>query len=117
MVVPETEADWRHAAVGRAQGDQVVWDRAIKDGALVWLTTVTTDRHGAVTFPTPSPAALAFSLAFEAARAAVALRSQVPWRPAAARDQRGLDPQGVAMLYAYFEQSMSAAVFSFQCIE
>ena len=116
MVISEAEADWRHATVGRVKGDQEIHGGIVKDGTLLWLTTVTLDQRGAVSFPTPSPAAMAFSLAFDAARAAVALRSQVNWI-AVGKDERQLDPSSIATLYAHFEQAMAAAVFSFQCVE
>ena len=117
MEIPESEADWRYATVGRVDGDQVVWGSLVKDRALVWLTTVTEyGRHGQVSFPTPSPAALAFNIAFESARAAMAMRARVVFE-ARGRPSKSVEQASIPMLYAYFEQAMASAVFSFQCIE
>ena len=117
MDIPESEADWRHATVGRVKGDQVVWGQLFKDKTLLWLTTETEEPLlGRVNFPTPSPAALAFSLAFDAARAAIAVRKQVLFS-GRGNQTKSIDPTSVPALYAYFEQSMAAAVFSFQCLE
>jgi len=118
MEIPESEADWRYAVVGRVKGDQAIWGRPVKDRTLLWLTTVTErGNDGTVSFPTPSPAALAFSLGFESARAARALKDQVKFVKHDHRREFGIEKDQVPTLYAFFEQSMSAAVFSFQCLE
>ncbi len=111
--IPESEADWRFATLARVKGDQVVQGSFVKDRTLLWLTTVTADSSGARrAFPTPSPAALALGIAIEAARTAAALRSHIEF--SAGGD---IAPGSVGTLYTFFEQSMAAAVFSFQSIE
>lgn len=116
MVIPESEADWRFATVAKVKGDHYLEGQLVKDGTLLWLTTVTPSTgHGMVSFPTPHPAALAFSLAFDAARAAAAMRSRLTFD--GGRGKVSVSSDSVPALFAYFEQAMAAAVFSFQCIE
>ena len=74
-----------------------------------------TEALGHVAFPTPSPSSLAFSLAFDAARSAKALRARVVFKRDAGKSQ--VEHATVPLLFAYFEQAMASAVFSFQCIE
>lgn len=116
MDISESEADWRFAVVARVKGDQRLWDTEVKDGTLLWLTTQTLDAEvGAISFPTPHPAALAFSLAFEAARASKAMRAKLVFEGQSGRFN--VARASIPMLFAYFEQAMAAAVFSFQCVE
>jgi hypothetical protein len=117
MEIPESEADWRYALVGRVKGDQILWGNLFKDKTLLWQTTVTEyGRHGQVSFPTPGPAALAFNIAFESAHAARAMKSQIVFA-GRGRDAKSIEAASIPMLFAYFEQAMTSAVFSFQCLE
>lgn len=112
MIISEKDADWRYSKVFRVNGDQVVWGQFVKDGTLGWLISNTeAKRIGEISFPTPDPAAMAFSIAFDSARAAGALWKQI------SLTGRNVRHGSVPALYAYFEQSMTAAVFSFQCVE
>lgn len=116
MDIPESEADWRFAAVGRVKGDQRLWDAEVKDGSLLWQATLTPNAElGMVSFPTPHPAALAFNLAFEAARASTAMWSKVSFE--GRKGRVSIARSSIPALFAYFEQAMAAAVFSFQVIE
>lgn len=117
MEIPEADADWRLATVGRVKGDQVVFGNFVKDRTLLWLTTVTQcAHHGEVSFPTPGPAALAFNIAFESARAAIAMRPQISFA-GHGRSAKPIEAASIPALFTYFEQSMTSAVFSFQCLE
>lgn len=117
MQIPESDADWRLATVARVKGDQLIFGNLVKDQTLLWLTTVTeVGHHGEVSFPTPGPAALAFSVAFEAARAAIAMKPQITFVGRSVSG-KSIETASIPALFAYFEQAMSAAVFSFQCLE
>jgi len=81
------------------------------------VTTVTKDKVlGELSFPMPSPAALAFNLAFESARAASASRARLTFI-GSRRGPKKFEQEHVPTLFTYFEQMMSTVVFSFQCIE
>src|SRR6266508_2538105 len=67
-------------------------------------------------FPMPVLSALGLSIAFDSARAAVALREQVHFS-GRRREARAVETESIPALFAYFEQSMAAAVFSYQCME
>jgi hypothetical protein len=117
MDIPESEADWRYATVARVKGNQVIYGQLAKDRTLLWLTTVTEyGRAARVSFPTPSPVALAFSVAIESARAAMAMKSLVVFE-GSNPGSRSVATTSIPTLYSYFEQAMTAAVFSFQCLE
>ena len=118
MDIPTNEADWRLAAVARVKGDQVLHGNTVKDGTLLWLTTVTKDiDHGLVNFPTPSPAALALSVAVSAALSAIQKRRAITYSFKMADGSRSAEGQEIAGLFDYFEQCMLASVFSFQSLE
>ncbi len=117
MQIPEELADWRCSKVFRVRGDQTINGQFVKDGTPGWLTTWTKDKVlGQLTFPKPRPAALAFNLAFESARAAVVSRARLSFK-GSLRGPKAFEQEHVPTLYAYFEQMMSTVVFSFQCIE
>jgi hypothetical protein len=118
MDISPNEADWRLAAVARVRGDQAVHGKVIKDGTLLWLSTVTKDvDHGVVCFPTPSPAALALSVAVGAALSAAQRRKSIVYSFKMADGTRSAQGAEIAALYDYFEQCMLATVFSFQSLE
>ena len=118
VTIPGHEADWRYAKVARISGDQEVFGTPVKDGTLLWQTSVTEDEfHGLVSFPTPSPAALALNIAMRTARAANEARGKVSYSGGMGDHPKSLEKQSISMLFAYFEQCMVSAVFSFQCLE
>lgn len=91
-----------------------------KKGTGLYLTTGTNDEtHGRLSFITPHPSALSFNIAFEYAKEAKKLQSQLakiavvsPGGPAQA-----IQMSNIPFLYDYFEQAMIVVTFSFQAIE
>lgn len=91
-----------------------------KKGAGLYLTTDSNDEaHGRLSFITPHPSALSFNIAFEYAKEAKKLQSQLakitvvsPGGPSQA-----IQMPNIPFLYDYFEQAMIVVTFSFQAIE
>lgn len=116
----EELVDWRVAKAARVQQvhNQPPGGN-IEPGDIAYLNTLTRDsRLGLVNFITPSPAALALSVAIKSAKQAVELRRSVSFDLAApGARERFATPEELPRLFDYFEQCMIAVVFSFQSLE
>ncbi|TRO37586.1 hypothetical protein [Ectopseudomonas mendocina] len=115
--------DWRIALVTTLTADVPAaypGGPSHKKGAGVYLTTGSNDpAHGKISFITPHPSALAFSIAFEYARSAKKLQSRLARVNVVAPDGpvQAIPMANIPSLYDYFEQAMIVVTFSFQAIE
>jgi hypothetical protein len=104
---------WKAAVIDKATGGP-----AKAGDQLYVVTTLKKSSLGNVTFITPSPAALALSSAITAARSAnLKLATVTPVPGAGGAKDPWIAPAHLPHLYSYFEQAMTAAVFSFQALE
>lgn len=118
MLIPLSRADWRVNKVGTVRGDQWLFDSFVKDGTLLWVTTQTFDDRGnSVSFPTPSPAAIALNVSINAAHRAAKRKPHLGFKTLAVRPLRGIADKHITDLYEFFEDSMLASVFAFQALE
>jgi len=113
--------DWRIQAVTTlAQNVPAAYPGgpAHKAGSPLCLVSVTRDQGGALTsFVTPSPTALALSVAANAASQALQLRRTFALRDTVTPWGRGQAIASVAVLYDYFELCMICVAFSFHALE
>ena len=115
--------DWRIQAATRLAKDVPAaypGGPSHKAGSPVYLTTVSRDARGhCVGFITPSPTALALSLAASAGKRAVDLRATLALKDVVTPYGSGMSvaQENLPHLFNYFEQCMVAVSFSFQALE
>ena len=115
--------DWRIQAATRLAKDVPAAYPACpshKSGSPVYLVTATRDSRGdCVGFTTPSPTALALSIAASAGKRAVDLRATLVLRdvPTPYGSGRMVAHENLPHLFNYFEQCMITVSFSFQALE
>jgi hypothetical protein len=115
--------DWRIAGVVTLAKDMAAaypGGPSHKAGRPMYQLTLTKDSSGTpIGFTTPSPVALALSIAITAASRAVALRETVAFRDVITPSGPGksVAHENLPHLYDYFECCMVTVAFSFQALE
>jgi len=126
MIRDDGLGDWRIRAVSRLTKRSVSREGHVyKAGSSVTLTTVTEvgERH-VLSFTTPSPPALALSIAIRAVRQAKELRKRLAFAEKAETYPVFFDKPEMeqlitndTVLFDFFEECMTAMAFSFQALE